>query len=111
MHTVHDEVLKIISDDTGIPLDSLFLPTRLEQDYGVIGDDIWSVLELMQSKFNIDFSELEFDIYFTPECEGFFTSLFNRRKVKHRNRFPVTVGHLIHVAQKGKWFKPEQVKI
>jgi len=111
MNSVHYEVLNIISEDAGIPLNELFLPARLEQDHGVIGDDIWSILDLLNTKLGVDLSELDFDMYFTPECEGFFTSLFNRRKVKHRKAFPVTVGHLINVAQKGKWFKPEQVKI
>ncbi len=100
----------IFIEQTGLKSSELFPDTRLEQDCGITGDDALELFEVIYEKFNVDFSDFDFDMYFHGECEGFLSSLFNRDREKHRKAFPVTIGHICKVVEKGKWFKPPQVK-
>jgi acyl carrier protein len=108
--TIKAKVLDIISCQCGIKLEDIFLDARLESDYGVTGDDVWEIIEDLHTKLGVDFTDFEFDLYFHSEAESFFKELFNPRVKKHRKAFPVTIQHLIEVAEEKRWFKPPQVR-
>ena len=90
--------------------EELFPNSRLEQDCGVTGDDAWELLEAIHAKFGTDLTSLDFELYFHGEAEGLLSRLLNRSREKHRLAFPVTVGHLFQVVEKGEWFAPPQVR-
>jgi len=56
----------------------------------------------LQSKFEIDFSEFNFSLHFSPEV-GF-------PKNPEFGYYPVTIGHLIKVATAKVWPLPEKMK-
>ena len=100
-------VIEIIPEQSGIKLSKLPLNSRLEQDLGITGDDLWEIIEAMDSEYSIDWCDVDFSYYFYPEVTGFFWSLFNRDKSRSIRSFPITISHLVAVSQSGKWSKPE----
>lgn len=104
------ELEAIFLEQAGLKPDELFSNSRLEQDCGVTGDDAWELLEAIHEKFGTDLSDLDFEQYFRGEAEGLLSPLLNRSREKHRRAFPVTVGHIFQVVEKGKWFAPPQVR-
>ncbi|WP_163836721.1 DUF1493 family protein [Spartinivicinus ruber] len=108
--TLIQELEAIFLEKVFLKPSELFPEARLEQDYGITGDDAWELFEAIHEKFGTDFSGFEFDQYFCEEGEGFFSLLTNRARDKHRKAFPVTIGHIFKVVESGKWFKPPQVR-
>ena len=109
-NSVAEKAIGIIAEQSGVERNKLFINSRLEIDLGVTGDDVWEIIEDFESEFSVDWCKVDFSYYFHPETAGFFWSILNREKVINIKSFPITVGHLIKVAELGKWFKPEQVK-
>ncbi|MES2932978.1 MAG: DUF1493 family protein [Pseudomonadota bacterium] len=107
---IRDSVLDIMCNVSGLNKEDLFLASRLEQDLNITGDDAWAVLESLRNKHVIDLRAFQFDQYFNGEAEGWLSALLHREKRRHREAFPVTVGHLVCIVENGHWFKPPQVK-
>ncbi len=107
--SIEIKLIEFISRHSGISEKDIFLDGPLEQDYGITGDDAREILDYMNAELGVNLSDLEFDHYFYCEGETFLNHLFNRQRLKHRKAFPVTVGHLIKVAELGRWYRPPQV--
>jgi hypothetical protein len=65
------------------------------------------VLDAIRNRFGTDFHEMRFERYFPNEgevsSEHILKFLGFRKKAKWQR---LTVGHLVDVIQKGKWFDP-----
>ncbi len=109
--SIERKLVEFISHNSGISEKDIFLDGRLEQDYGITGDDAGEILDYMNTELGVNLSEMKFDQYFYCEGETFLNHIFNRQRLNHRKAFPVTVGHLVKVAELGRWYKPPQVKI
>lgn len=107
---IKQQLYAIFLEQTGLREEELFPRGRLEQDYGITGDDAWELLETIHKKIGTDFSSMDFSQYFHGEAESIFSGLFNRSRERIRKAYPVTVEHIFKVVEAGKWFMPEQVK-
>ena len=94
------EIIKIISKESGVPIERLNGATLLEEDLGVTGDDAWEVIEALEVKYHLDLKEFEFLKHFGPEV-GWATS-------KEYGYYPVSIDHLVKVVENKRWFMPER---
>ena len=94
------EVYEIISRHTLEKPEALSNELYIEQDLKLSGDDVAELLEEMQKKFGIDFSNFNFSLHFCPEV-GWPEHL-------EFGYYPVTIGHLVQVATLKVWFLPEK---
>jgi hypothetical protein len=104
------KIIELVSKHTGLRTDKIFLGSRLEKDLGCIGDDTYELFEEIHELYKVNFNGVAFDDYITPEVEGFFGFMFNRKQVQKRQSFPITVQHLVNIVESGAWFEPPQVK-
>ena len=104
---VRNKIIELISYHGGTKRERIYDDAKLEKDLGVTGDDLWELLEDMDKEFEIDWKETDFSYFFYPECAGFIWSAMNKERVKSIKAHPVTVNHLVLVAQRGEWFTPE----
>lgn len=94
------DVYDIIAKYTSEKPEALSNELYIEQDLKLVGDDVAEFLEEMQKKFEIDFSEFNFSLHFSPEIGWPENSDFGY--------YPVTIGHLVQVATLKVWFLPEK---
>jgi Protein of unknown function (DUF1493) len=88
------------------PVERLRPETRLEEDLGMTGDDAYDCLREFAERFGVDMSGLEFHRHFGPEgCNPLWLFYTPAWLVNH-GEYPVTVDHLVRVAQARRWFSP-----
>jgi hypothetical protein len=100
---IRDRLTQIIEKYTGRK--TFQGSTRLFHDLHLYGEDADDMLGEFQKEFGVDFSEFEFSDYFPDETEmpfGFFLFIFLSREKKN----PITIDHLIDVAERQRWFYP-----
>jgi len=102
-----DEIIEILSIESGVPLSKISDNSTLLGDLNIDGDDAWSLLQECNSRFNLDLKDFNFDTYFRNEpC--FKGIKFYYRKIKYRdehiaaNKIPITVKQLITACRNGK---------
>ncbi len=78
--------------------------TLLFAPSGIDGLDAEGFMYQFSERFKVDISTFNHLLYYTGEGDLInpFSSLFGTRK--DMMQFTFDVGHLIHVAEKGKWF-------
>jgi hypothetical protein len=108
--TAEDQVISIISHHSGWKTKNIFRASRIESDLRIIGGDIWIIIKEIETELNADFSKMTFDQHFHERGEWFIARFFKLTRERHRKAFPVTVDHLIKVAENGSWFPPPQVR-
>ncbi len=104
---VSREVISLVNDYAGLPLNELTHDKRLLHDLEVVGDDFFDFIEKFEKKFNIDLSSVEWPRF--NYGEGIFSIPFLytiKKKQKYPGMRTLTVGHLVKVAHKGSWFEP-----
>ena len=94
------EIYDIVSHHSFKKTEDLSVELYIEQDLKLFGDDASELLEEIQKKFDIDFSSFDFTLHFSPEVGWPENPRFGY--------YPVTVGHLIKVAELKCWFLPEE---
>lgn len=101
-------VVELVSEHSGIPADKLHAETRLEEDLRMTGDDAAEFLDAFAAAFDVDFTGIEFHKHFGPECGGPIFLWPKRLKdaLKDHGQYPVTIGHLVEVAQAKRWVCP-----
>jgi hypothetical protein len=80
--------------------------TRIYQDLGIGGDDAWELLDDLRQAFRVDFSDMDFSLYFPNETEMIsekFVELLRRAP----RRPPLTIDHLVKIIECGRWFEPK----
>ncbi len=79
--------------------------TEINNELMLVGDDVDTFLSHLERKYNVDFNALNFDKFFLPELlfKYWYYKWFKPRSLV---RIPVTVGHIVRVIEKGRWFDP-----
>lgn len=102
-----DRIRELVSEMAGVPVSKIHPDTRLEEDLGMTGIDSADFLEAFAKEFDIDLTGLDFHKHSGPEgCNPFFHT---PDWLKDHGNYPVTVDHLVRVAQIGRWFSPPRV--
>lgn len=94
------EIFDIISRHTFEETEALSNELYLEYDLKLTGDDVAELLEEIRKKFEVDFSNFDFSLHFSPEVGWPENPEFGY--------YPVTIGHLVQVATLKTWFLPEK---
>jgi len=95
-----NEVIAIVSEQTGVPIEKIDETTLIEENLGATGDDAWEILEALYEQYNIDYEELIFLKHFGPEV-GWNSD-------KEYGYYPVSINHLVKVVKNKKWFLPDR---
>jgi len=103
-----EKVRQFVSDFAGKPLERVMLPTRLEEDLGITGDDASDLIREFSARFAVDITGLEFHKHFGPEGVGCnpLWLIWPPAGMKDYRKYPVTVDHLVRVAETKRWFSP-----
>lgn len=96
------EVYEIVSRHSLKKPEALSNELYIEKDLGLAGDDVTELLEEIQRRFEVDFSNFEFSLHFSPEVGWPENPNFGY--------YPITIGHLVEVAKSKSWFLPEKNK-
>lgn len=98
--TIEEGIKQLVSYHSGVESERLREDTLIEEDLGTTGDDAWELLENLQKKYDADFSSFDFLMHFGPEagCSSH----------QEYGYYPVSLGHLIAVVEKGSWFLPSR---
>ncbi len=116
-----DEIVKLVAEISG--RSDVRPDSRLGADLGIDGDDAIEILGRIASKYEIDWSEFQFPRYFDDEGADFFQPFFvivarrisrsfdaRWRAVLAAER-EITLRHLAHVAEMGRWIEPDEPRI
>lgn len=81
------------------------LNSTVNNDLGIIGDDVDFMILSFTKEFGTDFSSFNAKKYFLPELmwRYWYYRLFYPEKLV---KPPVTISHMVQVAKKGVWFEP-----
>jgi|AntRauMFilla1563_2_1112583.scaffolds.fasta_scaffold63292_2 hypothetical protein len=107
MHeNLFEQVVRILSDQTGITVDRITMSSRLGTDLRLDGDDVHDVLSQLESNYVLSSNDFPFDEYFNPENDLWgIQRLFGRRKdsrdVKH-----LTVAQIVSSVEAKRWVLP-----
>ena len=111
---IEQQVRKFVSDFWGVKLERLKPETRLEKDLGMTGLDGLDFLEKFSERFNIDMTECDPSKHFGPEgCNPLLlllSLLYKPAWMENLDRYPVTIDHLVRVAETKWWFFPPCVR-
>ena len=95
-----DDIIKFISDFSGVKCQKITINTTLLGDLGIDGEDAENLMLEYSKKFSVDLSEFVFNRYFNNE---FPNSIFDI--LKKSNLEPIFVDDLITSAEFGRWVK------
>ncbi len=104
-----DRVRALVAKELAMPLSKVLLTSRIEEDLGMTGDDSAEFLEAFAEEFGVDLSGLDFHKHFGPEGCNPFWLFYTPAWLKDHGEYPVTVDHLVRVADVGRWFSPPRV--
>ena len=99
-------VQQFIADFCLLPPTKIQSTSRLEEDLGITGLDAVELIESFSETFDVDLTSFDFFKHFGPDY--LFTPCFKSLKYKMRDygKYPVTVDHLVEVAQNKHWSCP-----
>lgn len=103
---IADRVRAFVAEERGLRLAEIQRSSRLEEDLGMTGDDAAMFLEAFVGKFGADLSGLDLHKHFGPECCNPLWLFAKPAWLRDLGNYPVTVDHLIRVAEAGRWFSP-----
>ncbi len=93
------QVIQLVSNQTGVETSRLTAETRLGEDLGVDGDDAADLLAKFADRFQVDLTGFEFDRHFGPEAGWSPCRVFTDGE----DMTPVTIGDLAAAAERGAW--------
>jgi acyl carrier protein len=93
-----EEVKKLIVEHCGATIEDLKSETLIDEDLGCTGDDAWELMEAFQEIFDVNLEEFDFSLHFGPEAGYSVPDQFGY--------YPVSIKHLINVANEKKWIMP-----
>jgi acyl carrier protein len=110
---LYHQVKDLIVEVTQVRPDKVHPQAKIEDDLGTTGDDAVELMEKFAERFQVDMTGFDFSVHFGPEGGGCLVLLLlfpfwlgKQSDEDYRNFQPVTVGHLVQVAQRGAWFDP-----
>ncbi len=105
-NNIIEEISLIASDISGISYNSLSRSTRIASDLRLDGDDVWELLNKINSKYPLNYDGFIFEKYFTDESRinlfsSIFESLFSKRE--KGNSYEITLGDIESWIMNGYW--------
>ncbi|MEP6755959.1 MAG: DUF1493 family protein [Chthonomonadales bacterium] len=82
---------------------------RIEEDLNYTGSDAAELIDAFAIYFEVTLENLDFHKHFGPEGCNPFWLLLPPIWLKDHGKYPVTVQHLINVAEAKAWFEPPKV--
>lgn len=88
----------------------IFEKTTLD-DLGMFGDDKYDFLIEFSKKFNVDISNIKFELYVEPEpsllmyLDSFMRCFFKKKLTEKYNVKKITIEMLVNSIEKGKWIE------
>lgn len=104
-----DRVRAMVAEKCGMGLSQIYPTSRLEEDFGMTGDDSACFLEAFAKEFGVDMSDLEFHKHFGPENSSLLWNSHPPAWLEDHGKYPVTVDHLVRVAEIGRWYSPPRI--
>lgn len=106
MSSVLGDIFQAASKFSGISYDSLSRSTRIASDLRLDGDDVWELLNKINSKYPLNYDGFIFEKYFTDESRinlfsSIFESLFSKRE--KGNSYEITLGDIESWIMNGYW--------
>lgn len=102
-----ERVIGFLADSWRLRRDRLRAETRLDEDLGMTGDDAADFLADFAREFEVDLAGIVFHRHFGPECGPMlFVPRWLEEEMRGLGDYPVTVGHLIDVAEAKRWSCP-----
>ncbi len=103
-----NEVINMLSKETGLPVSQINLNSTLLGDLGIDGDDAWAIFEYCHEKYGLDLSAFDFNEYFRNEpCTKGLVYLYRKLKYKDEHvaskKAPIKVSKLIEACTTGVW--------
>ncbi len=99
-------------------MDRVGASTRLLEDLGLDGYDAIEFFEDFSRRFKVNLSKMDFRKHFGPEAG--WNPIWSLLRIlapstvknisKDLGRYPITINHLVLVAEKKMWFLPERVE-
>ncbi|MBW3624420.1 MAG: DUF1493 family protein [Armatimonadetes bacterium] len=87
--------------------DQVELDTTIEDDLGTTGDDAMELMGAFMYRFKVDMTDYDHQKHFDQEASGCFFLWWGWGQAREFQ--PVTVEHLVRVAQGGHWFNPPRL--
>ncbi|CVK16198.1 Protein of unknown function (DUF1493) [Apibacter mensalis] len=109
MIEIENKVLEFFKNNLGIK--NIDLSSNIaDPNYSLFDIDAEYIMEKFFKEFSIDYSEFVIDEYFQYPDYSLKLLLKNilRQKINYPLKTPLTIDHLVKVAEKGEWFKPEE---
>src|SRR6516225_8445920 len=100
---LQERVLAFVSEAADVSVERLTLGTRLEEDLGITGDDAVELLSGFAERFGVDMARLDIHKHFGPEGCNPLWLLYKPTWLKSHGAYPVTIHHLIRVAEARRW--------
>ncbi len=118
MNDLKAEVIRFVSESLEVSTDRLDVKIRLREDLGLDGYDAIEFFKGFSRKFESDLSKMDFRKHFGPGAR--LDPLWSLLRTlapdtvqnisKDLGKYPITINHLVLVAEKRRWFLPERVK-
>jgi len=106
------EQIKLLLISQGVECENMTFETTL-QSFEMLRDDIEFFFESYGKLFKVDFTGFRYNDYFTEDLsviellKKVFSHIFySTGGYKQSTKIPITMRHLVKVAEYGKWFKP-----
>jgi hypothetical protein len=101
--------IKLLLGKYGIKSEQITLESTM-QSFKMVSEEVFDFLKDYGNHFNVDFTGFRYYDYFFEEMHPIYVirDLFYRIFVPSKIRkTPLTIEHLVRVAERGKWFNPE----
>lgn len=107
MATIQDKLMQFIEKQVGFSILPYDRSTKLQDDFGIYGDDASEFLVEFSKKFNVEIShDFNFDEYFDNEGSGlflFFSRIFSGKNIGlNKKRKSINLGHLEKAIELGR---------
>jgi Protein of unknown function (DUF1493) len=100
---MNEDVYKDLTQLLGIKIEP---STIFFTDLGMIGLDAFQFIKLIKDKYQVDFSEFDYNDYIEGEGCNIFAVVVSLFKKEPINKKIFTGSHLVSVISSKKWFEP-----
>ena len=99
-------VRSIISARAGVRANKIALESRLEEDLGIVGDDLVELIDHLFSELNIKPNHFSYRDYASAEGLNLLGRTREKISGSHGSLGPLTVGMWVQACRAGQWVEP-----
>ena len=96
----------IISARAGVRANKIALKSRLEEDLGIVGDDLVELIDHLFSELNIKPNHFSYRDYASAEGLNLLGRTREKISGSHGSLGPLTVGMWVQACRAGQWVEP-----